>query len=385
VVKQASPEGGTTFAFTGDLGPFDLAVPAQPSRTFDNLAPGTYTVTEAIPAGWVLSGLTCDDGSSTNLTTATATVELAAGENVTCTFSNEGITPDVKMTINDNQDPVPAGKEFWYYVNLANLGAGTASGVMVELLFIDGRAQLMNAPSTAFGCDATVRPSGPNLVLLEINDLTRACRISVPVVAGAAGLYKTEARVIQGGGDPSNDHDVEFTRVLAPLQLTQTVEPGPVVPVGTQATFVIRVTNVTAAGITNVRLFDQLPPGLTYVSDDGGGSYVAPNWYVGTLAEGTSATLRIVASVDAPGEFTNTVAVAAADGVSEFPPPVSVVVDAVAAVSVLAATTAVAGADTLPATGLTLESWLLLGLALIGSGTAMVVRVNRSRVQGRYG
>jgi len=256
---------------------------------------------------------------------------------------------------------------------------------MVELLFVDGRAQLMNAALIAFGCDATVRPSGPNLVLLEINDLTRACRISVPVVAGAAGLYKSEARVIQGGGDPSNDHDVEFTRVVAPLLLTQTVEPGPVVPVGTQATFVIRVTNVTAAAITNVRLFDQLPPGLTYVSDDGGGAYVAPNWNVGTLAAGASATLRIVASVDAPGEFTNTVAVAAADGVSEFPPPVSVVVDAVAAVSVLAATTAVAGADILPATGLTLESWLLLGLALIGSGTAMVVRVNRSRVRGLYG
>ena len=42
----------------------------------------------------------------------------------------------------------------------------------------------------------------------------------------------------------------------------------------------------------------DLPQGLAYVSDDGGGLYVNNTWNVGTLANGASATLRGNTTVD---------------------------------------------------------------------------------------
>ena len=53
---------------------------------------------------------------------------------------------------------------------------------------------------------------------------------------------------------------------------------------------------------------DALPAGLTLVSPTPSqGTYVAPEWTVGTLSEtGTPATLTLVATVTAPGALVNT-------------------------------------------------------------------------------
>ena len=54
-----------------------------------NLAPGTYTATETIPAGWFLQNITCTDANSSGSVTArTATFILESGETCTCTFDN---------------------------------------------------------------------------------------------------------------------------------------------------------------------------------------------------------------------------------------------------------------------------------------------------------
>src|SRR3989475_6586849 len=63
------------------------------------LSPGAYSVSEAVPAGWVLTGLSCVSSLGTrNFTpstpatakpgTATASITLAAGDTVTCTFTD---------------------------------------------------------------------------------------------------------------------------------------------------------------------------------------------------------------------------------------------------------------------------------------------------------
>ena len=52
---------------------------------------GTYSITETQQSGWQLTGLTCSGGGSTfntNQSSRTATVNLAAGDNVVCTFTN---------------------------------------------------------------------------------------------------------------------------------------------------------------------------------------------------------------------------------------------------------------------------------------------------------
>ncbi len=104
IVKQTVPQdaGGQTFAFAGGLGAFSLT--GGQSRTIPNLAPGTYDVTETLPASWQLSQITCvdpDGGSTFNLATSSASIDVDAGEHVTCTFLNtaQGSVTIVKQTV----------------------------------------------------------------------------------------------------------------------------------------------------------------------------------------------------------------------------------------------------------------------------------------------
>jgi hypothetical protein len=83
VVKQTNPDGSAQkFEFDTNYGSnFSLADGEQ--NDSGNLVPGTYSVAEVnIPAGWSLTSATCSDQSNPN------SINLAAGEHVTCTFTN---------------------------------------------------------------------------------------------------------------------------------------------------------------------------------------------------------------------------------------------------------------------------------------------------------
>jgi hypothetical protein len=72
------------------------------SATFINIIPGTYTVTEAALAGWTLTNLVINDpdnGSSIDLVTRTATIDVDPNENITVTFTN---TKDATVTLVKN-------------------------------------------------------------------------------------------------------------------------------------------------------------------------------------------------------------------------------------------------------------------------------------------
>lgn len=95
IVKNAIPDSGENFNFSGDFGSFSLdddtdgTLPNQTS--FTNLTPGSYSVTESDFSDWDLTALNCVDpsgGTSVNLGTETASISVAAGETVTCTFEN---------------------------------------------------------------------------------------------------------------------------------------------------------------------------------------------------------------------------------------------------------------------------------------------------------
>ncbi|MFC0278281.1 Ig-like domain-containing protein [Falsigemmobacter intermedius] len=84
--------------------------------------------------------------------------------------------------------------------------------------------------------------------------------------------------------------------------------------IGSQVTFTLTVRNDGLSDATNVRVTDRLSAGYTWVSDDSGGSYdpATGGWVVGSLANGASRTLRIVAVVNPTGPYDNT-AVATGD------------------------------------------------------------------------
>lgn len=97
IVKQVSDaSGGEIFPFTTstnlDADGFSLtpsgtgaAGQATTGTSYHNIAPGSYTVAETVPAGWNLVSQACTGGVDTNPADG---INLVAGESLTCTFVN---------------------------------------------------------------------------------------------------------------------------------------------------------------------------------------------------------------------------------------------------------------------------------------------------------
>jgi hypothetical protein len=121
IIKDAVPNNAQNFGFTttGGLTPTNFALDDDEDptlsnfRTFNNLVFGNYTVTEAPVSGFSLS-IICldpDNGSTVNLATRTATIDLDPGENIACTYTN---TQTGTITI--IEDTTPNGPQNFSYV-----------------------------------------------------------------------------------------------------------------------------------------------------------------------------------------------------------------------------------------------------------------------------
>jgi uncharacterized repeat protein (TIGR01451 family) len=83
VEKQTDPDGATQafqFSASYDADGFQLSDGQQ--NDSGDLDPGTYSVSENVPANWALTSAVCSDQSPASA------IELAAGETVTCVFTN---------------------------------------------------------------------------------------------------------------------------------------------------------------------------------------------------------------------------------------------------------------------------------------------------------
>lgn len=85
-------EGIFTFETTMVEGNVTLTTEGNTAtRQFSDLLAGSYTIKELGTTGWDLTNLVCvdpDQGTSVNLTTGEATIDLDAGENIVCTYTN---------------------------------------------------------------------------------------------------------------------------------------------------------------------------------------------------------------------------------------------------------------------------------------------------------
>lgn len=134
IVKDAVPDSERDFAFTSTsnqtttIGGFSLdddgnaTLPS--TRTFSDLKPGSYSVTESgLPiAGWTLTGLTCSDDSATSTATGTASIALAASEDVICTYAN---TKDASVQLVKVTDPASDPQDFAFSATGGGLSAQT--------------------------------------------------------------------------------------------------------------------------------------------------------------------------------------------------------------------------------------------------------------------
>lgn len=118
IIKDANPADDTSFGFTTDIeevgqistqaigGTFSLSDPTQNTITFSSVPAGSHLVTEDAAQGWTLDSIVCDDTDSTGDTgDRAAFVELAAGETVTCTFTNSLIPTTAGLTLIKETNP----------------------------------------------------------------------------------------------------------------------------------------------------------------------------------------------------------------------------------------------------------------------------------------
>ena len=112
IVKDAQPNDGQDFAFTPSQATMpqfllddDSDSTLSNMKTYSGLPAGTYAFTETQVPGWTLASISCtpSSGTSTNLTSATATINLAAGDNSVCTFVNNKPTTGSITIVKDAQ------------------------------------------------------------------------------------------------------------------------------------------------------------------------------------------------------------------------------------------------------------------------------------------
>ena len=120
IKKITNPSGGSDFAFTHNIpGAGGFSLNDGEMKTFADVAAGTYTITESVKSGWELNGITCDDSDSTkDMSSRTATVIVAAGETVTCTFTNAEQGVSVGSIIIEKSTTPATGTGFAFVDNI---------------------------------------------------------------------------------------------------------------------------------------------------------------------------------------------------------------------------------------------------------------------------
>lgn len=95
IVLGDNPDTDTEFTFvTENFVLADSTLSHGQSSSSGPVFPGpAYSVTEDVPEGWTMAGATCDNGSDPS------NIEVATGEVVTCTFTNQEVEDSVLASI----------------------------------------------------------------------------------------------------------------------------------------------------------------------------------------------------------------------------------------------------------------------------------------------
>jgi len=295
IIKQATPEGSTSFSFTASPAPlanFNLVDDGTSANTkvFSGITSfGTYAVTESLPGGWQLDNRACqttsqNGGSTSNSGSFGVSIVLKEGENVSCTFSNSEIpNPSLNVTKEAAESSVDAaGDVIHYTIVVYNTGNTALTGVSVNdpLLSNEDCDGVAGAPFTNTGLSI---PKGGSLTC------TGTYTVTQPDIDNNGG----------GDGDidntvtaDSNETGPDTASAAVPivqnpaLNVTKDAAESSVDSAGDVIHYTIVVTNTGNLTLTGVSIDDPL---LSNEDCDGvaGSPYVKSGF---TLAPGATLT-----------------------------------------------------------------------------------------------
>ena len=234
IIKDTVPDAAQDFSFTDNIAApnaFTLDDDADGTlsntQTFTNVAPGTFTVTEAAVAGYTTTVACVDpDGGSTTAGTNVATIDLDPGETVTCTFTNsgdddgDGIANPIDGTVNGTFTDQSA--VFSNDFTTQHLG-GTTFGSIRTRADLQVLAQ---APLPATGVRLRAAGGGVGTAVVQL------CAETLPVLLtnGDAGEFVCGSLQIQVTMGPIEIVLSGGSIVMIPTGATATVTDDPATP-----------------------------------------------------------------------------------------------------------------------------------------------------------
>ena len=338
-VDNATPNEGDTVSYTitvSNNGPND----ATAVSLIDNLPNGvTYLSDNSSGAynngsgEWNLGNLSngaiaslviqAAVNSGTAGSTITNTTTAAVGDQTDLTTNGNVLeaqifvdnSTDILLSKTANNANPNEGDEVIYTITVSNRGTISATNLVVSDLLPSGLTYISGLPSTGLW----ISPSW------AINNLPAGDSESLVFVAkvdnGTAG--QTLTNTISNTQDQLDTNqtldDLEETIIVSSSDLRTIKTVNNSVPlVGDIIIYTITVTNNGLSDATGVSLTDNLPFGLTYVSDDSAGDFnqFSGIWNIGNLGNQDVVSLNITASIDASSAgktITNTTSAAIAD------------------------------------------------------------------------
>jgi uncharacterized repeat protein (TIGR01451 family) len=269
------------------------------SAALGTLAPGASATVTIVAA---VAGTATGTISNTASVTATQTDSNNANNSATDTTT---ATPqiDLQITKTDTPDPVIAGNQLTYTIQVTNAGPSTATGVTVTdvlpgtVTFVSGTSTVgtvSNSSGTVTGTIGTLASGASATVTLVVN-----------VAPTARGTISNTATVTGTQTDTNSANNSATTTSTAngniDLTIAKVDSADPVIA-GNTLTYTVTVTNNGPSTATNVVVTDVLPSSLTFGSATASQGTVSNNAgtvtaNVGTLAPGATATITIVTNV----------------------------------------------------------------------------------------
>jgi len=185
IVEKITDDGTGSFNFTsGSLtpSPFTLTTTAagaggKDSKMFGNLNPGTYDVTETVPAGWNLVSATCDDGSNP------ASIGLSGGETVTCTFHDAREKGAIQITKTRKHAAAGSGNHPHAGVTFTITGGELPAGGVTAVTDANGVACVDGLVLSSFAGDYTVTETVPS-GYMGVGATTKTVTVSAEATCG---------------------------------------------------------------------------------------------------------------------------------------------------------------------------------------------------------
>src|SRR5476651_1626254 len=285
---SAAPSAGTTY--TSGTGVWNIGALANGASATLAI---TATVNTLVP--------------TTN--TATKTAENEADNTAANNSASATVTPvaaDIAVTKTVNNSAPNQNTNVIFTITATNNGPSDATGVQVTDLLPAGLAFVSAAPS------AGTYTSGTGV--WNIGGLTNGSSASLALTAtvtGTTAVTNVATKTAENQSDPvagNNTATATLTGQAADIAVTKIVD-NPTPNLGTNVTFTVTATNNGPSIATGVEVSDSLPPGLAFVSAvPSVGTYVSGTgiWHIGGFANGATATLSIVATVNTTAATTNT-------------------------------------------------------------------------------